>query len=458
MTVVKSYGKMDKKLYKNIVILAGRNMRDRSMAKDKHPNEALRYHRLLRGWSQHKVADEIGASNEMISRWEGGQKKTSSFYQEKLCALFGRNAAELGFLSSPAKDPSRKASAQKTGETEPMTTVPTSPFPLFVTEPSHDLFNIESWERLSRIFKKNKPSSLNETTLDDLETILGRYWRLFYNNAIPIDFLSTTTVSLLQAVTSLLEYSYSTPLEQRLFALASKTSLLAGRIALDQHHYTAVDGYYTVSFQAAQKGEDAILSAVVLARIASSLIEKKQPEKAIPFFQESQKLCSPEAEPVTTVWLAVHEAEAWAMVHQEMQSLQALERAESHQSMIVSGKDPYWTGFDTALLSGFKGVCNLHLRKSEAAHQALQDAIALTTPAPNRQTAIFFSDRATAFLQQGDLNAACSMAEEALLLAVSAKSKLVMQRLLNVRNDMERWRQESCVQHLDEQLLTMRKF
>jgi transcriptional regulator with XRE-family HTH domain len=113
MTAEKSYGKMNKKLYKNIVILAGRNVRDRSMAKDKHPNEALRYHRLLRGWSQHKVADEIGASNEMISRWEGGMKKTSIFYQEKLCALFGKNAEELGFLLPAANDRSREAPVQE---------------------------------------------------------------------------------------------------------------------------------------------------------------------------------------------------------------------------------------------------------------------------------------------------------------------------------------------------------
>jgi ribosome-binding protein aMBF1 (putative translation factor) len=75
MTAEKSYGKMKKKSEENIVALAGRNVRDRSMTKDQHPNEALRYQRSLRGWSQHKVADEIGASNEMISNWERARKR-----------------------------------------------------------------------------------------------------------------------------------------------------------------------------------------------------------------------------------------------------------------------------------------------------------------------------------------------------------------------------------------------
>ncbi len=108
MTTEKPYGKMKKEPEENIIARAGKNVRDRRMTKGKHPNEALRYHRLLRGWSQTKVADDIGASNEMISNWERGQKKTSSFYQEKLCALFGMNAAELGFLGSASDDSSLK--------------------------------------------------------------------------------------------------------------------------------------------------------------------------------------------------------------------------------------------------------------------------------------------------------------------------------------------------------------
>jgi transcriptional regulator with XRE-family HTH domain len=73
------------------------------------PNEALRRQRLLRGWSQKKVADLLGTSEDIVSRWEHGKKKTSPFYQEKLCDLFGKTADELGFLYSA------DVAAQKTG-------------------------------------------------------------------------------------------------------------------------------------------------------------------------------------------------------------------------------------------------------------------------------------------------------------------------------------------------------
>jgi transcriptional regulator with XRE-family HTH domain len=36
------------------------------------PNERLRHARSLKGWSQAKLAEEVGTSFEMVSRWERG--------------------------------------------------------------------------------------------------------------------------------------------------------------------------------------------------------------------------------------------------------------------------------------------------------------------------------------------------------------------------------------------------
>ncbi len=117
------------------------------------PNEALRYQRSLRGWSQHKVADEIGASNEMISNWERGKKKTSSFYQEKLCALFGMNAEELGFLLSEAPDFAREAPVQEAPNDlnlsimngEKTVQTPVAPLTLQLTKNNENTFGFLDW-------------------------------------------------------------------------------------------------------------------------------------------------------------------------------------------------------------------------------------------------------------------------------------------------------------------------
>ena len=81
-------------------------------------NDALKYHREIRGWSQQKVAELVETSEDMVGRWERGISKPSPFYRERLCNLFGVNAEELGFLE---KTTNREAPLQKAGSS------PTSP-------------------------------------------------------------------------------------------------------------------------------------------------------------------------------------------------------------------------------------------------------------------------------------------------------------------------------------------
>ena len=61
------------------------------------PN-SLKVERVLRGWSQSKVADAVGTNTRTVIRWEQGQSLPYPYYREQLCALFGKNARELGLL------------------------------------------------------------------------------------------------------------------------------------------------------------------------------------------------------------------------------------------------------------------------------------------------------------------------------------------------------------------------
>ena len=65
------------------------------------PNQLLRQARLERGWTQKDVADRIGAPlNLNVNRWERGTSRPSAYYVQKLCEVFGKTPAELGFLPS----------------------------------------------------------------------------------------------------------------------------------------------------------------------------------------------------------------------------------------------------------------------------------------------------------------------------------------------------------------------
>ncbi len=60
------------------------------------PNERLRRARSLQGWSQAELAEQVGTSFEMVSRWERGVTVPSTYYRERLCAVLDQTPEELG--------------------------------------------------------------------------------------------------------------------------------------------------------------------------------------------------------------------------------------------------------------------------------------------------------------------------------------------------------------------------
>ena len=64
------------------------------------PNRHLKQARELRGWSQAKVAGEIGTDATTVSRWERGLFSPTPYFRERLCTLFDKNAWELGLLEN----------------------------------------------------------------------------------------------------------------------------------------------------------------------------------------------------------------------------------------------------------------------------------------------------------------------------------------------------------------------
>jgi transcriptional regulator with XRE-family HTH domain len=59
-------------------------------------NGRLRAAREKRGWTQVDVAEQLGTTNVAVNRWEAGAVTPSRYYREKLCALYGVSALELG--------------------------------------------------------------------------------------------------------------------------------------------------------------------------------------------------------------------------------------------------------------------------------------------------------------------------------------------------------------------------
>jgi transcriptional regulator with XRE-family HTH domain len=56
----------------------------------------LRAAREKRGWTQAEVAEKIGTTSVNVSRWENALTFPSRYYRQKLSALYGTSARELG--------------------------------------------------------------------------------------------------------------------------------------------------------------------------------------------------------------------------------------------------------------------------------------------------------------------------------------------------------------------------
>ncbi len=66
------------------------------------PNHFLRRERELRGWSQARLAELVGADTTTVRRWERGISSPYPHFREKLCTLFEKNAQTLGLVIDEA--------------------------------------------------------------------------------------------------------------------------------------------------------------------------------------------------------------------------------------------------------------------------------------------------------------------------------------------------------------------
>src|SRR5712664_2579036 len=94
--------RLNKSMDRTLVsVITPRPLEDTSMT----PNRRLKQARELRGWSQAKVAEQIGTDATTVSRWERGMFFPTPYFRERLCALFEKNAEELGLLEAVVDQP-----------------------------------------------------------------------------------------------------------------------------------------------------------------------------------------------------------------------------------------------------------------------------------------------------------------------------------------------------------------
>ena len=67
-------------------------------SESKRPNVHLKRQRILRGWSQLHVAEQVQTNAFTVGRWERGESRPGPHFRVRLRELFGLEDEELGFV------------------------------------------------------------------------------------------------------------------------------------------------------------------------------------------------------------------------------------------------------------------------------------------------------------------------------------------------------------------------
>jgi transcriptional regulator with XRE-family HTH domain len=468
---------------------------------ERKPNENLQYQRKLRGWSQQRVAEEIGTLAKNVGRWERGESIPDTYYQEMLCSLFGMNTVELGFLETLNLSQSSLSSTQqnvsagieanassqtnnalriilldKNGNIQP---VETSPQILVVSSHMHDEMRRNDMERrdflklaagatilsttsnasdelLDRFFRAlKKPSTLDTSSLLYLEKRTEGYWQDRHGAVLAASDLFSYVMEHFNRIVALLESVQSPATRMRMCTAASWTALLVGELLMDMSHYPQARKYHEAAITAAQEAGNTALQAVAWGRKSLGWIYSKDMKEALSCIQQARLIANTNANTTIRAWLAAIEAEIQASLSNAHACLTALDEAERFEDQNSSSEDSYMIVFDQALLRGYQGTSFRRLyhhddSKSvvflEKARSVLLDALTSLDPLLKQRQPTFLMDLADTYVLQGEVEEACRRANQALTLASEIKLQKVVKRLHELRQNLTVWNNTSYVQ------------
>lgn len=291
--------------------------------------------------------------------------------------------------------------------------------------------------------------TLVNTTVDDLQGITERYWRLCANASL--DLLGNV-IEHFRTIIHLLQQRQARDAGQRLCSLAGESAQILGKTLFELQEYTLAWSYYTFSLKAAQAASNQELWAVGLGRMSLLLIYWHQPHEALPLLQEAQQLAV--QNPRIACWLAAVRAEVYAHLGDAEACEAALQVARVHAPQASKDDDRYATGFNPSRLAGYEGACYVRLRQPERALPALLQALTLLDPQAIRRQSTLFTDMGIAYAQQGDMQRACQCAMQALAITTQTKSLSVLERVRQVYTELEPWKDLEDVKDLVRQLET----
>jgi len=297
------------------------------------------------------------------------------------------------------------------------------------------------------------PIYTNASVVSDLETITNRCWNLYLASVSKPSVLDGV-LGQLNMQTQFLNESHPPEVRQGLCAVTSNMSQLAGEIFFDLHDHDAAQSCYLFAATAAKEAKAYDLWASALIRHSYLPIFNGQHENALPMLKLAERIAlrGDSAFP-TRYWAAATYAEAESGVGNSKACQRALERAgEVHH--IAGTRPPAWTRFDGSRLAALQGACYVRLKEPALAMPVLEKALQQQTNS-SRRRGMILSDLAVASIQQGQIENACTYANELVNISAQLSSGFLRSNLAQIQQQLTPFSVSTPVKSLEKHIATL---
>jgi tetratricopeptide (TPR) repeat protein len=240
-----------------------------------------------------------------------------------------------------------------------------------------------------------------------------------------------------------------------LLNLNSQLSQFLGWLAFDMGHHQIARNRFNEALRLAHEVEDEALAAYILGHLSILVTYSDEPHEGLAFAEAAETRGLRTATPATASWLATVQAEVWATLGARTAAEQALERATTLLDSRKADEDPPWMYHYGQLgLAGAAGTCYLLLNLPDASRKALDKAMTLSPAQEVREQAVYLTRLAATYIPEGEIERACQIAGEAIIIAEETRSTRALRRIAQLRDQLQEWDHLEPVRDLDVQFAT----
>ncbi|WP_329453314.1 helix-turn-helix domain-containing protein (plasmid) [Streptomyces sp. NBC_01724] len=245
--------------------------------------------------------------------------------------------------------------------------------------------------------------------------------------------------------------SYDEATGRRLAAIIADTAIQTGWFTFDSGDHDGTPGYLFAALRAAKASGDIRLGVGALSYLAIHGYSTGAPRNAVVAARAAREKIKHLDAPALEAMLLTRQARGHAKLGEQQEVFATLGRAAELCARGRSEHDPHWLYWiNTGEIHGQSGSCYLDLGELDKAVASFAQARKELNPAEQRTRGLFLSRAASAHIREGDVDAGCATAYEALDLAEQLQSARLNEHIETMLRDFQPVRNAPCTRELLE--------